>query len=527
MKNNEWIASWLHTVVAACLLAGAGLLPSPVFSAIVTIDTTATRPSVAVDGVPYSPTAATVPEPTEAPVNLPKAPAPPPARGSAAAEGKIAARVGAAGLASFFDGRGCVAEAQRTGYSWAWDFGDGSVARPGFNAAHIYDKAGTYTVTLRLQDKETGRQGDKEGAPSASAPLRVSMSVTIPASTRRTINVPAGADLSQYNRASNVELVLGKGTYTAARGLTLARNAVIRGAGADTLVNLVAPQGLTVKGNCRISGVTIDYPAGKLPASFGSSSVTRGQIDAGAGMAIYPQGSGIAIDHVTFLNVAYGINGNRKPDGVLVEGCSAPLINGLRGYLTWIEGGAWCIYDNTVANPVIEHCIRCENDAGPLAICGNTLANLGTADSGVPGDAPKGAIVLHYTHDAYVAGNTVRTYGDIGGGIGAGPLMQTFTAGNPERTRRTVIEGNKLIDAPIRIDPGAEDTAIRDNSFSSGTAADKTWPLTSAIVVRVDDRGRPVRDLVVAGNTKPASVKGMRITMGRPAGLVSDWGAGK
>jgi PKD repeat protein len=515
MKNNKWIAACLPAVVAACLLAGVGLPPSGALSAIVTIDTTATRPSVAVDGVPYSPAAA----PADAPVNSPKAPTPAPDRGPAAAGGKIAARVGSAGLPTFFDGRDCVAEAQRTGYAWTWDFGDGSPTRPGFNAAHIYDKAGTYTVTLQLLGKEN--------APSVSPPLRVSMSVRIPASTRRIINIPAGVDLSQYNRISNVELVLDKGTYTAARGLTLARNVVMRGAGADTLIHLVAPQGMTVKGDCRISNLTIDYPAAKLPPSFGSATVTRGQIDAGAGMALYPQGSGIAIDHVTFLNVAYGVNGNRKPDDVLVEGCSAPLINGLRGYLTWVEGGAWCIYDNTVANPIVEHCIRCESDSGPLAICGNTLANLGTADSGVPGDAPKGAIVLHYTHDAYVAGNTVRTYGDTGGGIGAGPLMQTFIAGNPERTRRTVIEGNKLIDAPIRLDPGAEDTAIRDNTFSSGTAADKDWPLTSAIIIRVDDRGRSVRNLVIAGNTKPASLKSMRITMGTPAGLVSDWGAGK
>jgi hypothetical protein len=50
-----------------------------------------------------------------------------------------------------------------------------------------------------------------------------------------------------------------------------------------------------------------------------------------------------------------------------------------------------------------------------------------------------------------------------------------------------------------------------------------TTPMNAAIVIRVDDRGRSVRDVRIAANTKPDSLAGLQIMDGTVAGLDSDW----
>ncbi len=503
MTNGRWPVIWM--------VALSGILGprSGAHGARIEIDTSATPPAVRVDGQRYGPVASAVEDFTEIPsrsappVTAPAAPTTAPAAQARATPPAdiIKVRTAPAGLATFFDGRALVPEDQRTGLTWTWDFGDPGGAHnvlKGFNSAHIYERPGTYTIKLTIGDKVYHRQ------------------VIVPRSTRRVIQVPAGSDLHQYTNARNVELVLVQGaTYTAGDSVICQSDVVIRGNGA-TLNLQASVEGFRLGSNCRLSGLRIDYPAGANPKSAQFGPVN---------MAIFPMGPAVTVDGCTFLNVGYCVNGNAKPDNVLVQDCNAPLLNGLRGYLAWVEGGAWTIVGNTVKNPFIEHDVRCESGAGPLAIVDNHLDNLGQADSGVKGDNPKGSIVLHYTVDAYVAGNTVATYGTDGGGIGAGPLMVTFSQANPERTRRTVIEDNTLNDAPVRLDPGAIDTVIRGNVFN--VPADHPHPFDAAIVIRSIDgaRGRDVERVVIRGNRIEGSAQRVSITQGQVRGLVSDWQA--
>jgi hypothetical protein len=403
------------------------------------------------------------------------------------------ADISPAGLATFFNGLACLPENERTAYRWLWNFGDASAGSPtaGFNAAHVYEKPGTYTVTLTLTPNT--QSPAPSTPPLAPSPLHLSMSIVVLPSRMRTVQVAAGSDLSQFTGSVGLELILAPGNYTAVRGLKLT-GCIIRGAGA-TLNIRPGADGMTLGSGCRVDGLTFDYPALAHP--------TTSRYD-GVGMCIYPSGRGIAVTNCVFLNVGYGVNGNKRPDNVLIENCSAPLIDGLRAYLAWVEGGAWCIYNNAVANCTIEHCVRCEGDAGPLAIIGNHLDNLGQADSGVKGDAPKGSIVLHASHDCYVAANTVRTSGIDGGGIGAGPLTQYLARG--DRTVRIVIEDNHLIDAPIRISAGSSDVAIRGNTT---TVQNPAYGNTG---IYMDARAAPVVNVRITDNTMTAPPNGQFIT---------------
>lgn len=418
-----------------------------------------------------------------------------------------------AGLATFFDAVGCApANADPTSFTWTWDFGDPASARnqmKGFNAAHIYEEPGTYTVTLTITS-QANKVGENTSSPPH--PLTWTSSITIPRSTRRIFNVPPGSDLSFYRGQSNIELVLSKGTYSARQTVTFNNNVLLRGNGA--VLDLVAPvDGFVLGTNCRITGLTIDYPAAAHPASSNFNGVAT---------AFYPAKGNIAIDHCTFLNVAYCVNGNRRPDGVLIQDCSAPLIDGLRGYLAWVQGKQWVITGNTVKNPIIEHCIRCEDNSGPLSITDNTLSNLSSAQSGVKDDWSKGCILLHWTHDVYIAGNSITGQSANGGGdVGVGPLRYNGQPGNPERVLRTIVEDNTFHSANLGVDAGAIDTVLRDNTF----LADQPWPVTNAIIVNAADsqRDRDVQNLRIRDNTAHTPYVPLRIKQGQVKDLISNW----
>lgn len=409
-----------------------------------------------------------------------------------------------AGLATFFDGRPCLPDDQRTSYDWSWDFGDGSAGLAGFNSAHIYEKPGTYRATLTL-------------APwSGGAPRVFHQSVTIAPSTRQVVNVVAGTDLTTFSGRKDIELVLSPGTYTLSGTLTLGVGSVLMGNGA--VLDCRAPNyAVNMSGGGRVDGVVFDYPAAANPAdaSYGPTAI-----------AVYPMGKNNAVTGCTFLNVADACNGNANPDGVYFAGNKCPLATGVRGYMCWVQGGAWVITGNSFANSTVNHAIRCEANAGPLAVVANTLVNLSATQSGVNGDTSKGCILLHWTHDAYLAGNSITGQSVNGGGdVGVGPLRYDGNPGNPERVVRTVVVGNTFIGANLGVDAGAVDCVICGNQFTIKPLV--TWPINAAIVVHATDagRGRDVEKLVIENNTADAKYRKLAIYDGTADRLVSDWAA--
>ena len=68
-----------------------------------------------------------------------------------------------------------------------------------------------------------------------------------------------------------------------------------------------------------------------------------------------------------FLNVSTAVNGNGRPEGVLVQGCDAPDADGLRAYLVWAEGARWTLLGNRCLNSTRESGVRLSAVAGPTA----------------------------------------------------------------------------------------------------------------------------------------------------------------
>jgi len=117
----------------------------------------------------------------------------------------------------------------------------------------------------------------------------------------------------------------------------------------------------------------------------------------------------------TFLNIDDAVNGSIKPTGVIVQDNTAPLLTGLRGYFTWVDGTDWTIIGNTVANSTREHVIRSNSmDTDRVLIEDNNLAKAWRPDD--PGEVTKCTINFRSGHDIYIADNTLSG-GTIGNDI--------------------------------------------------------------------------------------------------------------
>ena len=166
---------------------------------------------------------------------------------------------------------------------------------------------------------------------------------------------------------------------------------------------------------------------------------------------IQPRGTNISIIGNEFHNLSYAVNTNLNPDGVLVQGNRAPGVTDLRAYFVWLGGRDIVITGNTVANSTREHVVR-GAQWNRVLISGNNLTNT-ISD---PGDIGKGAIVLQAGNYAYAADNIIN------GPLVVGPLGDGN--GTPaERTNFVVVERNRVTGDKIEVIHGAQDVVIRNN----------------------------------------------------------------
>ena len=347
-----------------------------------------------------------------------------------------------------------------------WDFGDlGSRFNQltGFNAAHVYDQAGKFTITLRV----TTEDGDT---------LSATATLVISADRRHEIFVsPEGSDSNRglspdapfrsldkaFKTAIDSSEILLKagGTYEANSVLKLNHSDVMIGRyeeGADPIVMLVKQEGersprgfISIDNKC--NGVTIQHLIFDTPyAVKDDQPAEKIGID-----AIAARGRNITVRNCVFMNVDCGINANGSPVGLMLMDCKAPLRTGLRAYLCWTQGSDFVCIGNSAANSTREHIVRLSGVQRAL-IADNHFTNLDRRPADKD-DYSKGTIEMHNGSYAYIAGNEVT-----GGTIRVGPLGLHGEQASAA-TDWSVIEANQVLQTWIVAYAGSHHLMIRNN----------------------------------------------------------------
>jgi hypothetical protein len=368
--------------------------------------------------------------------------------------------------------------------NYAWNFGDPTGqynTLNGFNANHIYENAGTYTITLTVTNNQWKSS-------------TVSAQVTIAPDLRKSIyvNAATGNDAnsgstpgSAVKTAARADQLLGNNTnvyFAAGQEFNVSStftvwhsNVVIGsyGSGAQPVLNYTAPaaSSVIISADSQVSqDITIQ---GLTFTTLNGTEPTLGDMP----MAIKTGGYDVSAVNDTFRYCEYAIDANSIPTGMSVINCSAPLTNGIQGYFVWDQGSDNMVIGNTVADVVDEHVLRSS---------GTTVQLI--ADNNFTNTDGKGCIEVHEGTFAWVQGNTVT-----GGDIRVGPLGLW---GEPVTSNTTdcVIQGNTLVGTPINVFPGSHDISIRSNVIKlSGEAMIN--------VMGQDSSGRQSIDIRILNNT--------------------------
>ncbi len=328
----------------------------------------------------------------------------------------------------------------------------------GFNAAHVYERPGDYSLSLTVTD-------------AAGVVSTATVPVHVSPDDRRAVYVAAtgAADADGATQASAVNfdglrriLTTGAPENDARilfrRGDLFSFTAPLRFDGLHDLT--LGAYGVGGKPILRYGGAPVsitpligmnDATRNLTVRDLSLESIFTGFEKAGVPDGIQPRGTNISIIDNEFHNLSYAVNTNLRPDGVLVQGNRAPAVSDLRAYFVWLGGSDIVITGNTVANSTREHVVR---GAGweRVLVAHNNLTNT-IAD---PVDIIKGAVVLQAGNYGYVADNRIQ------GPIVVGPLGD----GNgtpPERTNFVVVERNRVTGEKIEVIHGAQDVVIRNN----------------------------------------------------------------
>jgi hypothetical protein len=377
---------------------------------------------------------------------------------------------------------------------YQWNFGDpGSRFNvlPGFNAGHIYDNPGTYTISLTVTN-DLGKSST------------LSTRVTVAPDTRRTIYVDSwygsdnnsGASANQAVRSwqkaqslfgDNVTVLFRRGeTFDFGDTLLIGNRNMIFGAygsGAAPVMRKVDGPGHGIFGfNDTADQIVVEN------LTFDSIYVAQNGIAPHiTAVAIYPAGRNITIRNNTFLNVDDAVNAYRSPTGVLVQDNLAPLKTGIRGYFAYLDGTDWTIVGNTVVNSTREHDIRSTDDpTARVLIADNNLDN--PVLSTDPGESYKTVINIRSGHYFYVTGNTIS---DNMIGVGPGPWTPDYWA-----AENIVIDGNVMHNAQIYMAGNVHHAMISNNVLDiENTQQIELRPLDP------DYADRAMSDVYVENNT--------------------------
>lgn len=358
---------------------------------------------------------------------------------------------------------------------YEWDFGDPTAARNalvGFNAAHVYDRAGTYTITLKLTN-------------SSGVVRTLSANVSIQKDKRRTIYAEAfNFDAALKLLDDDTRMLLKRGDRFAVGGTIKIpfRNVLIGAYGDES-----APPPMLVWTGIK-NGTMIEPAQGADSLLIENLQFASGASVATAAAAIRLSGQNVAIRRCAFDRVYDAINGNGNPIGVMIEDNVANA--DVSGYFVWVGGSDYVIVGNQTKGVGL-HDIRM-NDYRRVLIFGNTLHN-----------KTRSAIGAQTGEYVWIADNAITgailANGAVTGTVNAGPLgsddaLKHDPLASIRRTRFAVIEKNRLQTSQITVLDGAEQVVVRDNEIH----------LDGKTAISVDGYEpkfkRGVNDVLISGN---------------------------
>jgi PKD repeat protein len=374
--------------------------------------------------------------------------------------------------------------------NYEWDFGDpGSKYNTlvGYNAAHLYEQPGTYTVRLKVTNQ-------------AGKSATTSTSVTIAAAGRKVyyVSSSSGSDsntgtsdrpLKTFAKAvskldDNVEIRFKRGeSFSVPTCASVSFTNVVIGAYGS--------------GNKPVLTWTGELPTDYYTQVFSLSSSNRVTVRdlamrttfGGSGKikirGIRLGGTNVGIVGNEFRDFDDAINGNAKPAAALVQDNTSPAA--LRGAFAWVTGTDLVYVGNVAFDSYNENMLRVAGDAERVLLAFNNMTN---QDNGGSGDQ-KATYVVQNAKYVYMHRNISHD-----GWISIGPLGNSAGLSTKDaRTLYPVVEGTKLYGERILIKHGAENVMLRNNVVQTdGGMAFEVEGYNSTY-------GRGVKNLNIINNT--------------------------
>ena len=290
---------------------------------------------------------------------------------------------------------------------WQWDFGDGTARYnqlEGWNAAHVYNRPGTYTVKLTVTN-ENGKTNS------------LTTTVKVVEDERRTIYVDAARGNDNNNGATEgtavrtpnrVKALLGSHTRVLfKRGQRHVFNFSLSVPYDDVLIGAYGTGDRPVLWRLKENGfsaISLYNQSNQVTIQdlvFDSPYAPRGytaddiHVD-----GIYARGVNVTVRGCEFRNLDTAVNASGDPRGLLVQDNTAPLATGLRNYFVWSEGSDQVFLGNSAANSTREHNLR-SSGTKRMLVAYNNFTNLDRSNVD-ESDYSKGTVEIHKGSFAYV-----------------------------------------------------------------------------------------------------------------------------
>lgn len=409
--------------------------------------------------------------------------------------------------------------------TYSWNFGDGTAASTfnsldGFNAGHVYDTAGTYTISLTVTD-EAGNAATTTQSITIAGDTRQPVYVSSSTGSDKNDGLTPNSPVATLAKAlalfpNNSKILLKRGdTWDLAASLNVSGSNVVFSDYGDAAAAkpTLRPTSSSVTVLFQLLTSAQDITIQNLNFDSKTPTVTD---KTGAARAVAAAGKDIVIRSNTVSNVADFINGEAQPNGVIVMNNSTTSDTSVRAYFTWCQGSDWVIVGNTASNSTREHIVR-NGGTDRLLAEYNVFGNIARAADSL--DSAKATFNLQVGSYETVENNILND-----GPTGVGPL------GGADGTKTdyanlsntdVVFRKNILTNATMNITDGISNVLLEDNVVTNnGGVAFYVQPTESYLVNGANIyANRNISNLIIANNTAYNNSQNGRFVSVSSAGL--------